>query len=46
MSHRDATVPEVRKRIENIDDDVYSHAFMYQFLFGGEPSETRARGTV
>lgn len=45
MSHRDATVPEVRKRIENIDDDVYRHAFMYQFLIGGEPSEACGKYT-
>lgn len=40
MSQRDATVLEVRNRIESIEDDAYRHAFMYQFLIAGEISET------
>ena len=39
MSSRDATVIEIRKRIESIEEEVFRMAFMYQFLIGGEPSE-------
>ena len=39
MSQRDATVKEVRNRINSIDEDIFRYAFMYQFLIGGEPSE-------
>ena len=39
MNQKEPTVLEVRNRIEDIEDDIYRHAFMYQFLIGGEPSE-------
>jgi len=39
MSSNEATVLEIRKRIESIEDEKYRLAFMYQFLIGGEISE-------
>ena len=39
VSSTEATVLEIRKRIEAIADEKYRLAFMYQFLIGGEVSE-------
>lgn len=39
MSSNEASVLEIRKRIEAIEDEKYRLAFMYQFLIGGEISE-------
>ena len=39
MKSKIPTVSEIRNIIENIEDEKYRYAFMYQFLIGGELSE-------
>ena len=39
MAYNDATVLQVRERIEKMDECLHKYAFMYQFLIAGEISE-------
>lgn len=39
MEENDASVLDIRHRIENMEDSIYKYAFMYQYLIGAEISE-------
>ena len=39
MLKQDASIIDIRKRIDSMEDYLYKYAFMYQFLVGAEISE-------